>query len=79
MGSQRDWDLVTVMEGSYLDEHAVLVIGKLFGLSSTGIVQEDSRTKRLFNAISSPIEMVLVCPYLGGEDTLELSLIRHPR
>lgn len=44
MGSQRDWDLVTAVEGSYLDENAVLVIGKLLGLLGTGIVQEDSRT-----------------------------------
>lgn len=73
MGSQRDWDLVTAMEGSYLDENAVLVIGKLFGLSGTGIVQEDSRTKRLFNAISSPTELEAPRP-LG-----EHLLIYHPR
>lgn len=73
MGSQRDWDLVTVMEGSYLDENAILIIGKLFGLSGTGIVQEDSRTKRLFNAIPDPSELQAPRP-LG-----EHLLIYHPR
>ncbi|CAN0431662.1 unnamed protein product [Ectocarpus sp. 12 AP-2014] len=74
MGSQRDWDLITVMEGSYLDEHAILIIGKLFGLPETGIVQEDERTERLFDVINAPEEELGAPRPLG-----EYLLIHHPR
>lgn len=74
MDSQRDWDLVTVMDGSYLDENAVMIIGKkLFGLLGAQIVQEDSRTKRLFDAINAP-EEELGAPRPLGEHLL----IYHP-
>lgn len=74
MGSQRDWDLVTVMDGSYLDENAILITGKLFGIPGAQIVQEDERTKRLFDAINAP-EEELGAPRPLGEHLL----LHHPR
>lgn len=74
MGSQRDWDIVTVMEGSFLDENAVMLIGELFGLPGAQIVQEDSRTKRLFDVINAP-EEELGAPRPLGEHLL----LHHPR
>lgn len=40
IGSQGDWEILILLAGSFLDEHAVLILAKLLGLPNVQIVQE---------------------------------------
>lgn len=67
MGSQRDWEFITMLAGSFLDENAVLILGKLLGLPDIQIVHEDIAKSQLYDATEVPEEELGPLRPLSGE------------
>lgn len=73
IGSKRDWNYIMLLVGGFLDDIAVVLTGKLFGLQ-VQIVQENNNTQRLYDATEAPTEELGAPRPLGQH-----SLLNRPR